>query len=288
LLITFAIVGTKINVDADELSSLDGELPSVCVLGYNYPSLIKNENKELENEEINEIQEEIISYNLEYYLETNMDTIQFFAKMFGYNLEDVIYNLKEREDNNDVFVSTNIGYLKDSDGNLKIYDNFEYGLIEFFYDLNENYSNLRHQTYEPYEGNADYIEKLIIYYSNIYTNVDMTTLLSIGAAESGYYEVKYMLKYNNIYGGMSSKGLIKHNNIELGVLTYVKMMSQNYYAKGLNDIYSIGKIYCPVIKDGQKQASPNWINLVEKANEKYQNYQNDITINDLTNSAVIL
>ena len=38
-----------------------------------------------------------------------------------------------------------------------------------------------------------------MYYSNIYTNVDQTLMLSIGAAESGYYKVKYMLKKNNVY-----------------------------------------------------------------------------------------
>ena len=59
--------------------------------------------------------------------------------------------------------------------------------------------------------------KLIQYFADIYDNVDKQTILGIGAAESGYYKVKYMLKNNNIYGGMSSKGLIRHNNIELGV-----------------------------------------------------------------------
>ena len=58
-----------------------------------------------------------------------------------------------------------------------------------------------------------------------------------------------MLRQNNIYGGMSSKGLIKYNSIELGVLTYVRMMSKNYYAKGLTNMYSIGKVYCPTYEN---------------------------------------
>ena len=127
-----------------------------------------------------------------------------------------------------------------------------------------------------------------MYYSSIYTNVDRTTLLSIGAAESGYYKVKFMLKYNNVYGGMSSKGLIKHNNIELGVLSYVRMMSRNYYGKGLNNIYSIGKVYCPRMIDGVKQASPHWINLVNNAKNKYKNYTDIITLEDITNNTTIL
>ena len=91
-------------------------------------------------------------------------------------------------------------------------------------------------------------------------NVDSKLLLSIGAAESGYYKVKYMLRQNNIYGGMSSKGLIKYNNIELGVLTYVRMMSKNYYARGLTNMYSIGKVYCPTYENGTKIAPFSFYN----------------------------
>lgn len=283
ILIVFAIIGTRINVQANEVvSSNDEVLPSICELGYRYKDLLDNYtfiyNKEKDS----------ITYDLDYYIESNKEAIKFFAKIFDYQLEDVIYNLKQREKDNDTFLSTNIGYLKDKNGNLKVYDSFEYGLIEYFYDLNEHNKNLRHVNYEPYTGSADYVEKLIMYYSSIYTNVDRTTLLSIGAAESGYYKVKFMLKYNNVYGGMSSKGLIKHNNIELGVLSYVRMMSRNYYGKGLNSVSSIGRVYCPRIIDGVKQASPHWIDLVNNAKKKYKNYNDKITLEDITNSAVIL
>ena len=45
---------------------------------------------------------------------------------------------------------------------------------------------------------SDYVEKLIMYCTGIYSNVDTSIALSIGAAESGYYKVKYMLKKNVI------------------------------------------------------------------------------------------
>ena len=286
LLITFVLIAPKITAHADEIIASENEdLPSISQLGYTYPTLVKT--KDLVKQKVI-TEEPIITYDLDYYIDTNMETIKFFAKMFDYKLEDVIYNLKMREKENNVFISTNIGYLKDKNDNLKVYDSFEYGLIEFFYDLNENYSELRHVNYEPYTGDSDYVEKLIMYYSNIYTNVDQTIMLSIGAAESGYYKVKFMLKYNNVYGGMSSRGLIKHNNIELGVLSYIRMMSKNYYAKGLDNIYSIGRVYCPVNIDGKKQASPHWINLVNTAKGKYKNYADIITIEDLTDSTTIL
>ncbi len=283
ILIIFAIIGTRVNVQADELTSSKNEvLPSINLIGYRYKGLLDNYNL------VSKDDNRLIVYNLDYYIDKNYETINFFAKIFDYKLDDIINNLKQREKENDTFISTNIGYLKDKKGNLIIYDNFEYGLIEYFYDLNKNFKKLRHQNYKPYTGSSDYIEKLIIYYSSIYTNVDATTLLSIGAAESGYYKVKFMLKYNNVYGGMSNSGLIKHNNIELGILSYVRMMSRNYYGKGLNTLNSIGKVYCPRFVDGEKIASPHWINLVSNAKNKYKKYNKKITINDITNNNTIL
>ena len=153
ILIAFAVIGTKVNVNADEISSSNDEvLPSKRILGYKYQDLLEKYNFSFINKE-----EKVITYDLDYYIDQNMDTIRFFSRIFDYRLEDIIYNLKEKEKENDEFLSTNIGYLKDKDGNLKVFDNFEYGLIEYFYDLNKNYSNLRHSNYEPYTGSADYI-----------------------------------------------------------------------------------------------------------------------------------
>lgn len=281
LLITFVIVGTRTNVKANEINNNDDEVyPSVNIqLGNRYPSLIKSVSTYKE--------ESLVASNIildsNYYIKKNIDTIKFFATAFGYDLNDVINDLTSLSKNEEVFIRTNIGYLKNKSGKLYVYDNFEYGLIEYFYNLNNNGRIKKNKKYIPYEGNSKYVEDLITYYSSIYQNVDKTTLLSIGAAESGYYKVKYMLKYNNIYGGMSSKGLIKHNNIELGVLTFVRMMSRNYYGKGLTTPKSIGKVYCPVYIDGVKVASPHWINLVNTAKNKYSKNNDNITINDLIN-----
>lgn len=114
--------------------------------------------------------------------------------------------------------------------------------------------------------------------------MDYLTAVSIGAAESGYYKVTYMLKANNIFGGMSSNGLIKYKNIEYGVLSYVRLLSKNYYGKGLNTLESIGRVYCPAYdKNGQKVASSHWINLVSKAKEYYSGDDSDISIAMLVN-----
>ncbi len=280
LLITFVIVGSRTNVKANEINNNDDEVyPSVNIqLGNRYPSLIKSE---ITLEESLLVDNIILDNN--YYIDEYIDTINFFASVFGYDSNDVINDLKSLGLNEEVFIETNIGYLRNKSGELYVYDNFEYGLIEYFYDLNNNGRIKRNKKYVPYEGDSKYVEDLIIYYSSIYQNVDKVTLLSIGAAESGYYKVKYMLRYNNIYGGMSSSGLIKHNNIEIGVLTFVRMMSRNYYGKGLTTASSIGRVYCPVYIDGVKVASPHWIYLVDTAYDKYSNYNDNITINDLIN-----
>lgn len=225
--------------------------------------------------------------DLPYYIESYQDTILFFSKLFDYNYEDIINDIYIRNDKQ-LFEYTNIGNLKDENGNINTYPNFEYGLIEYFYELNNSNSNLRNEIYRPYTGNAEYVENLIIYYSSIYSNVDPVALLSIGAAESGYYKVKFMLKYNNVYGGMSRNGLIKHNNIEQGVLSYVRLMSRNYYGKGLTNLQDIGRVYCPVYENGVKIARPHWINLVTNAKAKYENYTRTITIKELNNMEKIV
>ena len=280
LLVFVLTIGTRINAEVltDNASEV---IPLSNTIGYTYRNLnskLLTENKKLE-EEIQLAQ----VLNLDYYLNEYEQTIRFFSKLFNYTYEDIINDLKAKELNNESFEYTNLGYLKDSENNLKTYPNLEYGLIEYFYELNKNENLHRKVEYQPYSGGPEYVENLIQYFTTIYDNVDKTTLLGIGAAESGHYKVKYMLKHNNIYGGMNSKGLIKHNNIEQGVLSYVRLMSRNYYGKGLNTLESIGKIYCPVYINGVKQASSHWVYLVTNTKEKYLNYTDTITIDNLIN-----
>ena len=273
LLTIFVVLTRPKNVDA----STSDDYPSIK-LGYEFKKLKFITNLNIHEEESNKI-----TYNLDYYLEEKKDTIAFFAKTFGYNYNDVIKDLQTKNDKEEIFLMTNIGFLKNKNNELLNFENFEYGLIEYFYNLNKTKTLKRTNKYIPYSGSASYVENLIMYYSTIYTNVDQTLMLSIGAAESGYYQVKYMLKKNNVYGGMSTNGLIRHDNIELGVLSYIRMMSRNYYAKGLTTKAAIGKVYCPVFENGVKKASSHWINLVTTAENKYQNHKNKININDIIN-----
>ena len=276
ILVVFVLtIGNRINTEilTDNISEV---VPLGSPIGYKYQKLnIKFENKLTEEELTAQI------LNLDYYLQEYEETIKFYSKLFDYNYEDIVNDLRNSEKNNESFEATNLGYLKDSENNLKTYPNVEYGLIEYFYELNEIKTISRQAEYRPYAGKPEYVVNLIQYFADIYDNVDKNTLLGIGAAESGHYKVKYMLKNNNVYGGMSSKGLIRHNNIELGVLSFVRLMSRNYYGKGLSTLQEIGRVYCPVYINGVKQARPHWIYLVTNTKDKYASYTNTITIDNL-------
>lgn len=270
ILIVFVIFGVA-NARAEEINNNDEVLPSNNIqLGNNYRKLI-DENNEKQTTNTKKKESNILNIKEK--------EIKFFSEIFGYNYKDVLNNLKEI--NNETYNENNIGNIKNNKDELIKFKSFEYGLIEYFYDLSKEKILKKTNKYIPYAGNSEYIENLIIYFSSIYDNVDSKLLLGIGAAESGYYKVKYMLRQNNIYGGMSSKGLIKYNNIELGVLTYVRMMSKNYYAKGLTNMYSIGKVYCPTYENGTKIASPHWISLINKALTKYELYNYSVELKDI-------
>ena len=224
-------------------------------------------------------------YSINSYITTYEEDIELLCKAFGVNKEDIISDLKERASKNSdkAFQTTNVGFLLDSKGNVKTFANDLYGLVEYFYSYVKNNPKKVNNKRVAYKGSADYVENLIIYFSeHIYTDVDTTTALSIGAAESGYYKVKYMLACNNIYGGMGSKGLIKYKNIEFGVLSYVRYLSRNYYSKGNTSLEGIGRIYNPTTdSNGNKIASPHWISMIQTAKKKYSKYDFNLSIEDL-------
>ena len=217
----------------------------------------------------------------ECFLKKNSQTVEFLARTFGIDSSYIYEDLIKKNDNTS-YNEYNIGLIKDNKG-LKEYASFEEGLIEYLIIFTNSNPNLISGEYVPYEGNSSYVVDLIKYFTGIYTNVDYLTAVAIGAAESGYYQVKYMLASNNIYGGMTyNQTLIKYKNIEYGVLSYIRLLSRAYYGKGLTDLESIGQVYCPTYNAyGQKVASPHWINLVNNARTNYANSGSTVTIEQL-------
>ena len=290
ILLLFVITITKVDAKNESDSVITTETEDVVPLSPQLDNRLLNLNKFIigESEIIKYNNPRVIEKNIEYYINEQIDTLTFFANIFGYDIEYVKKDLIKRSENIEIIEPTNIGSIKNKDGVLKTYNNKEYGAVEYFYELVESHPEKRNKKVVAYSGDSDYIEKLIMYYTQIYTNVDTTTALSIGAAESGYYKVKYMLRKNNVYGGMSSNGLIRHENIEIGVLKYIRMLSKNYYGKGLTTLESIGRVYCPVYNEyGNKIASPHWINLVNTAKSKYKNFRGEINIQDILNEKEI-
>lgn len=228
----------------------------------------------------------LMDLNYEYcdtrcYLSKENATVEFLSKTVGIDKNTVVENLIEVNKSNKIMIN-NIGQIKNNNGELIDYGSFEKGLIEYLLILAKNNPSLVNNKYVPYEGNSEYVVDLIKYFTKIYDNVDYLTAVSIGAAESGYYKVKYMLRYNNIYGGMSSKGLIRHKTIEYGVLSYVRLLSNNYYSKGLDTKEKIGRVYCPTFNEyGEKVASSHWIGLVNKAMKYYENSYEVVEVNAL-------
>ena len=221
---------------------------------------------------------------LNMFLNEYASDVTLLCKTFGLNEETVIKSLEKLyEENPDEFEKTNVGYLKDAKGKLKVYGTAQYGLYEYLQNYADEHPESVSKKTVQYTGNSEYVEMLIIYYTkNIFTNVDTDLALSIGAAESGYYTVSYMLRSGNVYGGMGSNGLIKYRTIEYGVYKYVKYLSVNYISKGYTDLYSIGRIYCPSYdSNGNRVASSHWISLVTRANNYYSDYNFEISASDV-------
>ena len=222
---------------------------------------------------------------LDDYITTYLDDIEFLSYTLSVDHEDIIKSLYEQyEKYYDTygFDETNVGYLLNADGTMNSYDNAKYGLVEYIYDYVDKYPEKQTTRRVAYTDDALYVENLIRYYTSIYNNVDTNLALSIGAAESGYYKVKYMLSAGNVYGGMSGGKLIHYNNIEIGVLSYVRLLSKSYFGKGLKTVQSIGYKYNPIIdENGNKIASPHWVGLVNTAMKHYEKLDNNITAKDL-------
>ena len=287
LLIIFVLTITKVNAQNESTLNVSGEQTEDVVplrpqlnetlLELKRITIGETEIKLYDNPRI-------IEKDINYYIAQNEKELIFFSTMFGYNYDFIKQDIIKRSEGIENINETNIASLKNKNGELITYPTKEYGLVEYFYELVETNKKERTRKIESYSGNSDYVEKLIIYFSNIYQNVDTDIALSIGAAESGYYTVKYMLGKNNVYGGMSNSGLIRHDNIELGILSYVKMLSKNYFGKGLTTPASIGRVYCPTTNEyGNRIASPHWINLVNTAKMKYSAYDKNISIDDILN-----
>ena len=185
---------------------------------------------------------------IEVLLEDNKAKIEFYANAYK------IDNVKLNE-----LLKT---YYKEI-GLLNNKESFDLILINYLFDLEIKNKYLFDNTIEDNKKNKEYILTILEYFTNIYPNVNYTIAASIAEVESNFTS-EYMLKCNNIFGGISKGKLLKYKTIEYGILKYVKLLNDRYFEKGLNTIETIGKVYNPIITDsGEKIANPKWVSNVK-------------------------
>lgn len=208
------------------------------------------------------------------YIIDNYATFKLYTETFGIELNTLTDELLSLNENN------TLNY-NDIANTGETYETLDKQLIDYLFKLEKEKPSLFNKKLVSNNMSKEYIYSLIDYFSNVYGNVDSTTLKGIAYIESGNLSAKYMMKHNNIFGGMSSKGLISYRNINYGVLSYVKLMSESYYGKGLTTLETIGKKYNPVEINNKKIANPTWVTNIKNVLNKFE--ERKITIEELYN-----
>ena len=189
---------------------------------------------------------------LNIFLTNNIDTIKFMCDMFQIDNEVLLNKLRED------YQSIN---LLDND--------LDKALLDYIIILEDSNPELFSKKLNISNPSKEYMVALIKYFCDYYDNVDFSIAAAIAEIESGY-SAKSMLNKNNIFGGMSSGRLIKYKNIEYGIYSYVKLLSEGYFGKGLTTVEEIGRVYNPTYDDaGVKIAKPSWVTNVTNAMSDY-------------------
>lgn len=211
-------------------------------ISYNVDAEVPETSRILSEEEI-----------LNIFFNTNQETISFMSNMFQIDNNVFIDKLKE-----------NFKEL-----NLLNAENIDDILLNYLISLEESNPELFDNSLNTSNPSKEYMVALIKYFCDYYGNVDFSIAAAIAEIESGY-SAKSMLNKNNIFGGMSGGGLIRYKNIEYGIYSYIKLLSEGYFGKGLITVESIGRIYNPTYNEaGVKIAKPSWVANVTKAMNNY-------------------
>ena len=232
-----------------------------CLIESNYKVnevsvLINTEQRELSNQEA-----------IDSFISDNDTLLQFYSETFQIKKEDLIKQIKENNDDTQEFNELDVFNTK------KISKTKDEAILEYLLNLEKSNPKLFSNKKTACQKDKKYILGLIDYFTSIYDDVDPALAKSIALIESGYTS-KYMLSKNNIFGGMSNKGLIAYKNINYGVLKYIKLLNDQYYAKGLTTVETIGRKYNPIkTANGKKTANPTWVSNVTKYMSKFDSKQ---------------
>ena len=172
-------------------------------ISYNVDAEVPETSRILSEEEI-----------LNIFLTNNTDIIKFMSDMFQVDNEVLLNKL--REDYQSI--------------NLLDTDDLDRTLLDYMIALEDSNPEMFSNTFNTSDPSKEYMVALIKYFCDYYGNVDFSIAAAIAQIESGY-SAKSMLNKNNIFGGMSSGGLIKYKNIEYGIYSYIKLLSEGYFGK---------------------------------------------------------
>ena len=210
-------------------------------ISYNVDAEVPESTRILSEEEI-----------LNIFLTNDTNTIKFMSDMFQIDNEVLLNKLRED------YQSIN---LLDND--------LDKTLLDYMIALEDSNPELFSKKLNVSNPSKEYMIALIKYFCDYYGNVDFSIAAAIAEIESGY-SAKSMLNKNNIFGGMSSGGLIKYRNIEYGIYSYIKLLSEGYFGKGLTTVEAIGRVYNPTYNEaGVKIAKPSWVANVSNAMSDY-------------------
>lgn len=235
----------------------------VCAISYRYlleSNYKVNEVSVLINTDQRDISKKEI---IDSFIESNDILLQFYSETFQIKKDELINQIKENNKTTQEFNELDIFNTK------TVFKTKDESILEYLLTLEKSNPKLFSNKKTACQKDKKYILGLIDYFTSIYDSVDPALAKSIALIESGYSS-KYMLNKNNIFGGMSNKGLITYKNINYGVLKYIKLLNDQYYAKGLTTVEDIGRKYNPIkSSSGKKVANPTWVSNVSKNMFKY-------------------
>lgn len=104
------------------------------------------------------------------------------------------------------------------------------------------------------------------------THEQAILVISISKHETGKWTSKAFKTKNNFGGIMCSTGLKTYSTYEDGLNSFINLLKNRYFDKGLNTIEEIGNVYCPVgASNDPTGVNQYWIPNITKFYNEYLN-----------------
>ena len=101
------------------------------------------------------------------------------------------------------------------------------------------------------------------------THEQSILVVSISKHETGKWTSNAFINKKNFGGIMGTNGLKVYNSYEEGLSSFVNLLKNRYFDKGLNTIEQIGNVYCPIGCDNDNGTNQHWIPRVTQYYNEY-------------------